>query len=236
MIPKSNVLLGVVNELLCFCRAQPRAAPPCSALCPRNKLQTDADLPRSQPANQLLTNVDSRPENPPRRRRLSLSDPQSCSLAGSTFGETLKHYFVLSIPNYFSSAEASRCLLIYHFWFNIHIIKQDALSWAANWLRSGDHYELIFLGKDLVTAEYYCQFVEWNLYSQSNGWFVYRFSQATQDNEHKKTMVKTPARMATRVDLLTPGKESTFGGRLDVNKTFVLSSAKTPGNLYWTKI
>ncbi|XP_014067188.1 nucleolar and spindle-associated protein 1 isoform X2 [Salmo salar] len=59
-----------------------------------------------------------------------------------------------------------------------------------------------------------------------------RFSQATQDNEHKKTMVKTPARMATRVDLLTPGKESTFGGRLDVNKTFVLSSAKTPAFVF----
>ncbi|XP_023994311.1 nucleolar and spindle-associated protein 1 isoform X1 [Salvelinus sp. IW2-2015] len=59
-----------------------------------------------------------------------------------------------------------------------------------------------------------------------------RFSQATQDNEHKKTMVKTPARMAPRVDLLTPGKETTFGGKPEVNKTFVLSSAKTPAFVF----
>ncbi|XP_029568548.1 nucleolar and spindle-associated protein 1 [Salmo trutta] len=59
-----------------------------------------------------------------------------------------------------------------------------------------------------------------------------RFSQATQDNEHKKTMVKTPSRMAPRVDLLTPGKETTFGGRLEVNKTLVLSSAKIPAFVF----
>nr|XP_029503026.1 nucleolar and spindle-associated protein 1 isoform X1 [Oncorhynchus nerka] len=59
-----------------------------------------------------------------------------------------------------------------------------------------------------------------------------RFSQATQDNEHKKTMVKTPARVAPRVDLLTPGKETTFRGKSEVNKTFVLSSAKTPAFVF----
>ncbi|XP_055721554.1 nucleolar and spindle-associated protein 1-like isoform X1 [Salvelinus fontinalis] len=59
-----------------------------------------------------------------------------------------------------------------------------------------------------------------------------RFSQATQDNEHKKTMVKTPARMAPRMDLLTPGKETTFGGKPEVNKTFVLSNAKTPAFVF----
>nr|XP_046223482.1 nucleolar and spindle-associated protein 1-like isoform X2 [Oncorhynchus gorbuscha] len=59
-----------------------------------------------------------------------------------------------------------------------------------------------------------------------------RFSQATQDNEHKKTMVKTPARMAPRVDLLTPGKETTFRGKAEVNKTIVLSSAKTPAFVF----
>ncbi|XP_064809192.1 nucleolar and spindle-associated protein 1 isoform X2 [Oncorhynchus masou masou] len=59
-----------------------------------------------------------------------------------------------------------------------------------------------------------------------------RFSQATQDNEHKKTMVKTPARMAPRVDLLTPGKETTFRGKSEVNKTFVFSSAKTPAFVF----
>ncbi|CDQ86801.1 unnamed protein product [Oncorhynchus mykiss] len=59
-----------------------------------------------------------------------------------------------------------------------------------------------------------------------------RFSQATQDNEHKKTMAKTPARMAPRVDLLTPGKETTFRGKSEVNNTFVLSSAKTPAFVF----
>uniref|UniRef100_A0A8K9UZE0 Nucleolar and spindle associated protein 1 n=1 Tax=Oncorhynchus mykiss TaxID=8022 RepID=A0A8K9UZE0_ONCMY len=59
-----------------------------------------------------------------------------------------------------------------------------------------------------------------------------RFSQATQDNEHKKTMAKTPARMAPRVDHLTPEKETTFRGKSEVNKTFVLSSAKTPAFVF----
>uniref|UniRef100_A0A4W5L555 Nucleolar and spindle associated protein 1 n=1 Tax=Hucho hucho TaxID=62062 RepID=A0A4W5L555_9TELE len=59
-----------------------------------------------------------------------------------------------------------------------------------------------------------------------------RFSQATRDNEHKNTVVKTPARVSLRVDLLTPGKETTFGGKPEVNKTFVLSSAKTPAFVF----
>ncbi|XP_064816267.1 nucleolar and spindle-associated protein 1-like [Oncorhynchus masou masou] len=59
-----------------------------------------------------------------------------------------------------------------------------------------------------------------------------RFSQATQDNEHKGSMVKTPARPSTRVDLVTPGKETKVVGKREVNKLSVPSSTKMPGTAF----
>ncbi|KAJ8411928.1 hypothetical protein AAFF_G00155660 [Aldrovandia affinis] len=55
------------------------------------------------------------------------------------------------------------------------------------------------------------------------------FSQATQDNEHKRSLVKTPARMSPHVELLsTPGPMSAERVKPEVKKLAV-SSTKTTG-------
>ncbi|KAL0969444.1 hypothetical protein UPYG_G00227450 [Umbra pygmaea] len=53
-----------------------------------------------------------------------------------------------------------------------------------------------------------------------------RFTEVTLDNEHKRSMVKTPARMSHRVELSTPGKEARVG------ETSVLSSTKMPAFVF----